>query len=184
MAVRFMVDSTEGKDGHCETIMDYVVSWTLRRAQNECSSETGKERLYMYSRRLLGLIIQQKIKPEDDVVVETWKQEALIDLWVRATINGVSHDVLIENKYYSHLHDDQLNRYKIYFDNFLDEHFKESKRHYVILSCKESWKNEEYKGYGYEVYGWDDMTSAMFGDNKIIESSGSDIFDEFWINWT
>ena len=98
MAVRFMVDSTEGKDGHCETIMDYVVSWTLRRAQNECSSETGKERLYMYSRRLLGLIIQQKIKPEDDVVVETWKQEALIDLWVRATINGVSHDVLIENK--------------------------------------------------------------------------------------
>ena len=184
MAVRFMVDSTEGKDGHCETIMDYVVSWTLRRAQNECSSETGKERLYMYSRRLLGLIIQQKIKPEDDVVVETWKQEALIDLWVRATINGVSHDVLIENKYYSHLHDDQLNRYKIYFDNYLDEHFKESKRHYVILSCKESWENEEYKGYGYEVYGWDDMTYAMFGDNKIIESSGSDIFDEFWINWT
>lgn len=49
MAVRFMVDSTEGKDGHCETIMDYVVSWTLRRAQNECSSETGKERLYMKS---------------------------------------------------------------------------------------------------------------------------------------
>lgn len=45
MSVRFMVDSTEGKDGHCETIMDYVVSWTLRRAQSECKEDSGKERL-------------------------------------------------------------------------------------------------------------------------------------------
>ena len=54
MSVRFMVDSTEGKDGHCETIMDYVVSWTLRRAQSECKEDSGKERLYIYSRRFLA----------------------------------------------------------------------------------------------------------------------------------
>lgn len=183
MAVRFMTDSTEGKDGHCETIMDYVVSWTLRRAQNECQSEKGKEKLYSYSRRLLGLIIGQDIKPSDIVVVETWKQEAQIDLWVRATVNGVSHDVLIEDKYYSGLHDNQLERYRIYFDKLLDEHFKDSKRHYVILTCKENWEADEYKGFGFEVYGWDDMIAAMAGDNNKLEPSGSDIFDEFWINW-
>ena len=35
--VRFMADSTEGKDGAKEVIMDYVISWTLRRAQNSLS---------------------------------------------------------------------------------------------------------------------------------------------------
>ena len=81
MSVRFMVDSTEGKDGHCENIMDYVVSWTLRRAQNECKEDSGKERLYIYSRRFLGLIIGREIKDDDFVEVETWKQENNIDIW-------------------------------------------------------------------------------------------------------
>ena len=183
MAVKFMLDSTEGKDGHCETIMDYVVSWTLRRAQNECSKDSGKEALYIYSRRFLGLIIGQEIKSTDNVIVETWKQEKQIDVWVRATINGIIHDILIEDKYYSKLHDNQLERYKEYFDNFLDENVPESKRHYVILTIRDSYECSDYRGHGFEVYGWDDMIEAMCGNDEKLLPSGSDIFDEFWINW-
>lgn len=183
MSVRFMVDSTEGKDGHCETIMDYVVSWTLRRAQNECKEDSGKERLYIYSRRFLGLIIGRGIKDDDFVEVETWKQENNIDIWVRAHINGEMHNVLIEDKYYSRLHDNQLERYRTYFDGILDEYLKESKRHYVILSCKNKAETSDYEGYGFDVYGWDDIIEAMCGGDNELKPSGSDIFDEFWINW-
>lgn len=183
MAVKFMVDSTEGKDGHCETIMDYVVSWTLRRAQNECSKDSGKEKLYAYCRRFLGLIVGQEIKPTDEVTVETWKQDNYIDVWVRVTINGIIHDILIEDKYYSKLHDDQLERYKKYFDSVLDRYVPESKRHYVILSIRDSSECSDYRGYGFEVYGWDDMIEAMSGKEGNLLPSGSDIFDEFWINW-
>ena len=96
------------------------------------------------------------------------QQENNIDIWVRAHINGEMHDVLIEDKYYSRLHDNQLERYRTYFDGILDEYLKESKRHYVILSCKNKAETSDYEGYG--------------GDNEL-KPSGSDIFDEFWINW-
>jgi len=33
-----MRDDTVDKDGKLETIMDYVISWTLRMAQNSCST--------------------------------------------------------------------------------------------------------------------------------------------------
>lgn len=183
MAVRFMVDSSEGKDGACEAIMDFVVSWTLRRAQNECKDEPGKEQLYIYARRFLGMLIHQEIKHEDIVYVETWKQEHKIDLWVRAVVNGVTHDILIEDKYYSSLHDEQCERYKVIFDNWLNENLKESIRHYAILTCRDKWETDDYKGHGYEIFAWDDMVEAMCGDEAELKPTGSDIFDEFWIEW-
>ena len=86
-------------------------------------------------------------------------------------------------KYYSRLHDNQLERYRTYFDGILDEYLKESKRHYVILSCKNKAETSDYEGYGFEVYGWDDIIEAMCGGDNELKPSGSDIFDEFWINW-
>lgn len=183
MAVRLMVDSTEAKNGHCEAIMDFVVSWTLRRAQNECRNEPGKGNLYKYCRRFLGLLINQDIHVEDEVRVETWKQENDIDLWVRATINGINHDILIEDKYYTKLHDNQLEKYKSYFDKLLDDNHIETVRHYVILTCRDKWDIKDYEGFGFEVFAWDDMIDAMSEDSGKMEPSGSDIFDEFWINW-
>ncbi|MCF2615527.1 hypothetical protein I6E41_11585 [Prevotella stercorea] len=76
-----------------------------------------------------------------------------------------------------------LERYRTYFDGILDEYLKESKRHYVILSCKNKAETSDYEGYGFEVYGWDDIIEAMCGGDNELKPSGSDIFDEFWINW-
>ena len=71
--VRFMADSTEGKDGAKEVIMDYVISWTLRRAQNSCAYD--KPILYRYCRKFLGYLLGIELKDSDVVKVETWKQE-------------------------------------------------------------------------------------------------------------
>ena len=182
--VRFMTDSTEGKDGAKEVIMDYVVSWTLRRAQNSCAVE--KPILYNYCRRFLGLLLNQTIKDDDIVTVETWKQDNYIDLWVHVSINGISHDILIEDKYYSNLHDDQLTRYKEYFDKWLEENRKESMPHYYILSCMDSYdkKVSQYKVPDFKLICWDQMLEAMGCNNADCEPSESDIFNEFWINWT
>ena len=96
--IRFMADSTEGKDGAKEVIMDYVISWTLRRAQNSCAND--KPVLYRYSRKLLGFLLGIELEDRDVVKVETKKQVERIDLWVEVSVNGVEYDILIEDKYY------------------------------------------------------------------------------------
>ena len=52
-----------------------------------------------------------------------------------------------------------------------------------MLSCKNKAETSDYEGYGFEVYGWDDIIEAMCGGDNELKPSGSDIFDEFWINW-
>ena len=180
--VRFMADSTEGKDGAKEVIMDYVVSWTLRRAQNRCSGE--KPILYRYCRNFLGFLLKRKLKDSDVVLVNTWKQENWIDLWVWVSVNGVEYDILIEDKYYSRLRNNQLSRYKLYFDDWLDKNRRNSTRRYWLLTCLDRPKTSIYSsagGDGFSIGSWDDMKEAMGCDASDFQDSESDIFNEFWL---
>ena len=184
--VRFMSDSTEGKDGAKETIMDYVISWMLRRAQNKCSSE--KPVLYDYCRKFLGRLIEKEITPSDNVVVETWKQYERIDLWVYVKVGDEEHDILIEDKYYSRIHDNQPGRYKSIFDEWRKGNRPKSHPHYWILSCfdnKESTDiyNAAAKDSGFKILFWDDMLESMGIKNENPLASESDIFNEFWLEW-
>ena len=176
-----MTDSTKGKDGAKEIIMDYVISWALRNAQNICKNENPI--LYNYCRRLLSLLLNKDLNESDEVTVETWKQFERIDLWVYVTINGEEHDILIEDKYYSPLHGNQLNRYKIIFDDWLKENRPHSNPHYILLSCMESYypKISIYENPIFRIIAWDEMIEAMGCDKS--NPSGSDIFDEFFIYW-
>ena len=180
--VRFMADSTEGKDGAKEVIMDYVISWTLRRAQNSCAYD--KPILYRYCRKFLGYLLGIELKDSDVVKVETWKQEYRIDLWVWVSVNGVEYDILIEDKYYSGLHDDQLERYKELFDEWLQSHRPKSKPLYWLLTCHERGLTDIYdsaKNYGFCVGFWDDMIKAMGCEGADVKDSESDIFNEYWL---
>ena len=112
-----MKDSSEG-DSQKETMIDFILSWTLRRSIQQYSEE--KPILYQYCRKILGKLIG--IEMTDDVQVtsvETWKQWKYIDLWanIRITCNGKEefHAVLIENKAYTPTHHNQLARYKAIF---------------------------------------------------------------------
>ena len=132
-----MKDSSEG-DSQKETMIDFILSWTLRRSIQQYSEE--KPILYQYCRKILGKLIG--IEMTDDVQVtsvETWKQWKYIDLWanIRITCNGKEefHAVLIENKAYTPTHHNQLARYKAIFDQVCEEYMPNTKRHYILITA-------------------------------------------------
>ena len=113
-----MKDSSEG-DSQRETMIDFILSWTLRRSMQQYSKE--KPILYQYCRKILGKLINIAMTDDVQVIsVETWKQWEYIDLHtnIKLSINGKPewHAILIENKIYTPTHDDQLKRYRQIFD--------------------------------------------------------------------
>ena len=104
---KFMVDETDS-DGNAEPIMDYVLSWCFRRADAICKEE--KPILYSHCRymlaKLLGITLSSDVEFRN---VKVWKGNQNIDLWVELELKQedsvTKHAILIENKYYSNLHD-------------------------------------------------------------------------------
>jgi len=184
----FMMDSSEG-EGNKEAVMDFEISWMLRMAEDgKC---TKRPILCKYCRNFLAMLIDKKLSKGVRVIqVETWKEYRKIDLWVRIMLeeNGIheQHEILIENKVYSILRKKQLQVYRKIFDTELDKNFPLAKRHYVLLTCFESYDDKIYRyaeagNYGFRVIPWDRMTEAMFEQKQPVYSE-SDIFNEFWIN--
>ena len=94
-----MKDSSYG-DCQKETMLDFILSWTLRRASSAYANE--KTILYNYCREILFRLLD--IKEYDNIEVcsvETWKQWEHIDLHtnIELSINGKPewHAILIEN---------------------------------------------------------------------------------------
>ena len=132
-----MKDSSEG-DSQKETMIDFILSWTLRRSMQQYSKE--KPILYQYCRKILGKLINIAMTDEVQVIcVETWKQWKYIDLWanIHITYNGKEelHTILIENKTYTPTHHNQLARYKAIFDQVCEEHMPDAKRHYILITA-------------------------------------------------
>lgn len=188
-----MVDETES-DGHVEPIIDYVISWCLRRADVRCKDE--KPILYSHCRFMLGKLLS--IENTDDVIfsnVKVWKQWHKIDLRVEVDVEQrgeiTKHALLIENKYYSHLHDatdddgekrNQLEVYKKKFDaHYADKPNEYWKLHYALVTCIErnDGKFEQYRiaeKFGFNLFSFYDLLE----NDKQTES---DLFNEFWYRW-
>ena len=78
--------------------------------------------------------------------------------------NGVheQHDVLIEDKVYSKLRDKQLSDIRSVFDKYLDEEQIIAERHYILLTCMESYDaniNQYSKASddGFTLIPWDEL---------------------------
>lgn len=173
-------------DGPAEPVMDYVISWCVRWAQKDLSSE--KPILHRQCKkllcRLLGFDTDENIEFNE---VKVWKQRERIDLWIEVDLNQndcqKKHAILIEDKYYSRIHKNQLDNYKIKFDEYYNRYNPDYLRHYVLVTCierddpkfKEYYPPEEAAKYRildyYELRG--DCT----------EETESDIYNEFWLNW-
>lgn len=182
-------DST--KDGKIEAIMDYTISWTLRRAQKNFKEDNII--LYNYSRNILAKLLDISVDDSIDFIeVKTRKQEMNIDLWVDVTLfiagNKEKHAILIENKAYTFPHHSkdedgqyrcQLEVYKKKFDRKYQGNTV--KKHYILITCFEEEKyinqlNEICKDYDFKVLSLTDIQQ-----NVTTVDSGSDIFDEFWL---
>ena len=192
---KLMVDSSE-KDGKAEIVMDYVLSWCLRRADEICQRD-NKPILYEYCRYMLGKLCEIDVNNSVNFKnVEVWKEDQNIDLWVEleVEINDTSqkHAILIENKYYTGLHltrdsdgeyRNQLEVYKKRFDEHYSKKEEEWKLHYNLVTCveRESPAFTMYdiaKDFGYQVHSFYDMLISPEP-----EPTESDIFNEFWIRW-
>lgn len=112
--------------------------------------------------------------------VETWKQWNYIDL--RANIeleyDGITkqHAILIENKAYTSVHDNQLIRYKQLFE----ETYANSKfaLHFVLITCFDDVPEnmlQACKEAGFECLPLLDLFSNEQKDSE------SDLFNEFWL---
>ena len=190
---QFMVDETES-DGHAEPVMDYVISWCLRRADVICKDE--KPILYSHCRFMLGKLLS--IENTDAIIfsnVKVWKQWEKIDLRVEVDVEQMGkitkHTLLIENKYYTGLHDatdddgekrNQLEVYKKKFDaHYADKPNEDWKLHYALITCIErnDGKFEQYRIA--EKFGFN-----LFSFYELLENdtqTESDLFNEFWYRW-
>ena len=189
---QLMLDETVG-DGHAEPVMDYVISWCLRRADVICKDE--KPILYSHCRFMLGKLLS--IKNTDDVIfsnVKVWKQWEKIDLRVEVDVEQrgeiTKHALLIENKYYTGLHDttdtdgkkrNQLEVYKKEFDAHYNSQSEKLQKHYALITCLErnDSKFEQYriaKDFGFNLFSFYELL-----ENDI--QTESDLFNEFWYRW-
>ena len=192
---KLMIDDSEN-DGKAEIVMDYVLSWCLRRASVICANE--KPVLYKYCRNMLGILLQINI--DDSIIfksVKVWKEEFRIDLWVEVVIEKENkeekHAILIENKYYSGLHEtrdkdkkyrNQLEVYKRRFNEYYDNLSEVYELHYVLITCiaRNDPKFKIYdieKSFGFSIFSF----YELLGEEREYEESESDLFNEFWIRW-
>lgn len=187
-----MCDNTE-KDGHAETIMDYVLSWCLRCTKYPCIKD-NKPILYQYCKYMICKLIDRlqdmsNIEIDD---VRVWKQERYIDLWVEVDLlvdnKKEKHAILIEDKYYTGVHDDQLMRYKQIFDKYYAEKtdYPQKNRHYVLITCLynvdahyESLATAAYDA-KFDIYHLYELADSSLS----YKESESDIYNELFIrNW-
>ena len=188
-----MRDSSQN-DGNAEPVMDFVISWCLRRADVICKDE--KPILYSHCRFMLGKLLD--IENIDDVIfsnVKVWKQDQNIDLWVELGMERegkiTKHALLIENKYYTNLHNatdtdgvrrNQLEVYKKKFEaHYADKPNEDWKLHYALITCIERNDNkfEQYriaKKFDFNLFSFYELL-----ENDI--QTESDLFNEFWYRW-
>ena len=184
----FMNDESEG-DHSKEAMLDYQLSYLLRLAN---TSEFG-DRLARHT--LMKLIEETPILNPYGYVrnlnIESgavWKQWQHIDLIAEVSADcgaGVKkHVIVIENKAYTCIHDNQLNRYKQIVEDYYHE--QEVIIHYWVITfydndsdgfesiakqCEESgcWK----------CLSFEDVVDLT--DEERQEGTHNEIIDEFWI---
>ena len=191
---QFMRDNTQ-KDGHTETIMDYVISRCIRRADKICSHE--KPILYSHCRYILGTLLGiENLKDTTFHNIKVWKQEQYIDLLVELEVKEneqiTKHALIIENKYYTNLHDttdtdgqqrNQLEVYKKKFDvHYTGKQNENWQKHYALITCLERNSTPFNRHFDQIV----EQEFNVFSFYELLENdiqTESDLFNEFWYRW-
>lgn len=183
-----MQDSWRSNHGY-EAMLDFQMSWLMRLAAEK---NVEKKRLHQISNevllRLIGLLDTPNVVIER---VEVWRQWEHIDVIaeVEVVVDGEKqhHLVVIEDKAYTMIHDNQLERYSETVSAYYSgRHKKQYIIHCWVITFYDRDKNNKYwnileskckeSEWGllsfYEVIGWED---GEFEDTE------SDLFNEFWL---
>lgn len=168
--------------GNKEAMMDYVMTWTLKHAAERFGN--GKPILNKYCREvlfhLLGIDDFGEIKVKE---VTTRLQRFGADVTAEITLESGTQEsryaLLIEDKAYTKLHDDQLARYKKIFEEYYNGSGYELRYAVVVLpeTMPEAMR-EESKRNGFEPFCLEDLPLTDWQ-----EDSESDLFNEFWLRY-
>lgn len=192
---RFFNYKKENSDYGYEAIQDFMLSYLLR--WGDSAYKDSNSQLYEYGRNTLYFLIHGKDKngifsldrkpPEDFKVtlVKTWRQWKLIDLSVEFIVEENStikkYALNIENKWYTSVRDNQLQKSK----NHMNAYYKgrEEEILNLVIFCDHTrltpdiisfCKGEEYRCLTLEdIYSYSDF-----------KETGNFIFDEFWFGFS
>ena len=177
----FMKDDSENNQGY-EHMLDFQMSWVMRVPTKQ---EIKNNNLILYE-RCYGVLMKLIGKAEVDkiVSVHVWKQWKRIDVIAEVVVEcdgfEEKHIVVIEDKAYTMIHDDQLNRYKDTVSSWYTGKDLENTHYWVITFFSEgedgySAMKSMCKAANWGLLSYDDVLN----DNS---PTGSELFDEFWIN--
>lgn len=190
----FMNDDSEGDHGK-ESMLDFQLSYLLRIAN---SYEFGNE----LAKRVLTKLIEETPQMSaglfdenvPDLLVESvkvWKQWQRIDLTAEIDAdcgNGMKHHiVIVENKAYTGIHDDQLSRYAEIIEDYYKD--KDVQIHYWVITFfdngsdnYESIANQckEAKG-NWKCISFEDLVDLTEYERQ--NGTHNQIVDEFWVKY-
>jgi len=186
----FMKDCSRSNYGY-EAMLDYQLSWLLRVAKGHPNQD-----LLRVARSVLFKLIGKKDSSGATIQrVEIWKQWERIDLTaeIEVVINDKleRHLVVIEDKAYTLIHDDQLTSYKGTINAYYRG--KEYTKHFWVITYFEQWEDgykaiekqcqaakeepDKDKDTDWKLLSFYDVIEWKEG----FKDTGSDLFDEFWL---
>lgn len=181
----FMCDDSASDKGK-EAVMDFVLSWTLRRAQSRYRRE--KSPLHAACRHILfGLLEIADYSAIEVEEVRTEKQWKNTDLVARVTLRlpggqTQEHALLVENKVYTQTRPGQLPGYKQAFDAEYACGIEAPHRHYVLITCHSAPQPQTVahcREAGFRYLPIEDLQPVAPE-----QDTESDLFNEFWLrNW-
>lgn len=182
----FMQDNSESDYGK-EAILDYQLSWIMRVAASKEIQEKNNVLFERCKKVLLKFIGKSGCDNVEIVSVEVWKQWQRIDVTAHVVVKcdgkEEKHLVVIEDKAYTKIHDDQLNRYEETINETYDKdnRFKDFKKHFWVITFFEKEEAE----YGILNADCKNANWGLLTFYEVIDFdytlTGSDLFDEFWV---
>lgn len=185
----FMNDDSEGDHGK-EAMLDYQLSYLLRLANTYESGDELAKRVLM---KLIGETPQiNSYGFVEDLSVESvkvWKQWQRIDLIAEVEADcgsGIKHHVIVvENKAYTSIHDDQLSRYA----ETIEDYYKgqDVQIHYWVITFFDS-DTENYEAIAnqckeakgnWKCTSFEDLVDLTEEERQ--KGTYNQIIDEFWI---
>lgn len=166
-----------------EETIDFFMSWTIRCADQKYISET---KVHTCSKTILSRLLADK----DNIIehpffnnIKVWKQSGNIDLWIEfnAGPENKRYALIIENKMYSSIRPNQLQKYKDIVYEYYEG--KPVTIKFVLLrpDYEMGVKHEEQSHC--DELGYSYLNLEQLKCNLPIKRTGNDLFDEFWYNW-
>jgi len=174
----FFIDNSDSMK--YEETIDFYMSWTIRCA--DIKHQQANKKVNDSARRILAKLLQ--FEHADGLLfsnIQVWKQHKNIDIWVELMVNNQQYALIIENKMYSEIHSNQLNRYQ----KIAEKYYKDQPTRIVeyVLLRPDYELDQQDKDLNI-VSDFHYMNLEQLADTNENGKTDNHLFDEFWFNWT